>query len=137
MKLKVVFTWTSMVFTRIFCMYCQNTRMRRSSPCCEDMWHRTSVYLFGFGEKTTDSITDIFKFGRIVAAEDEVVVKYFQEISRGVNWDVKHSKCLSQPALFRATHIFQKKTATASLINTPLSSSNRSRLSALNSAVSC
>jgi len=39
-------------------------------------------------------------------AGDEAVVKYFQEISRGVKWAVERSRCLSQPALFRATHIF-------------------------------
>ena len=56
---------------------------------------------------------DIFEFNHIVGVGDESVVKYFQEITCGANWAVEHTRCLSQPALFRATHIFQKKTVTA------------------------
>jgi len=72
----------------------------------------TCVYLFV--QKTTVSIIyDIFEFGHIVEARDKAEVNYFQEISRGANWAVERTRSLSQPALFRATHIFQMKTATA------------------------
>lgn len=70
--------------------------------------------MYLFVQKTTVSIIyDIFEFGHIVEERDKAEVNYFQEISCGVNWAVESSRSLSQPALFRATHIFQMKTATA------------------------